>query len=159
MWQLLKDTYADWSRHQAAKLGAALAYYTILSMAPLVVVVVAVVGLVYGEQAARGDIMRQIQNLVGRDGAQAIQTVIASAYKPASGILATALGLITLFLGASGVFVDMRDSLNTIWDVPRHPEAGIWATVHERFLSFGMVLAIGFLLLVSLVLSAAIAAA
>src|ERR1017187_10414823 len=96
MWQLLKDTYADWSRHQAPKLGAALAYYTVLSLAPLVVVVIAVVGLIYGQQAAQGDLMRQIQDLVGRDGAQAIQAVIANAYKPASGIVATALGLVTL---------------------------------------------------------------
>jgi membrane protein len=159
MWQLLKDTHADWSRHQAPKLGAALAYYTVLALAPLVVVVVAVVGLVYGEQAAQGDLMRQIQDLVGRDGAQAIQTVIANAYKPASGILATVLGLITLFLGASGVFVELRDSLNKIWEAPPHPAGGIWPAIRERFLSFGMVLAIGFLLLVSLVLSAGIAAA
>jgi membrane protein len=159
MWQLLKDTYADWSRHQAPKLGAALAYYTVLSLAPLVVVVIAVIGLVYGADAARGDIVRQIQDMVGRDGAAAIQTVIANANQPKSGILATLLGLVTLFLGASGVFVELRDSLNKIWEVPPHPDGGIWRTVRERFLSFGMVLAIGFLLLVSLVLSAAIAAA
>ncbi len=159
MWQLLKQTYVDWGRHQAPRLGAALAYYTILSMAPLIVVVIAVIGLAYGQQAAHGDIMRQIEGLVGHDGAQAIQTVVANANKPKSGFLATALGLITLFLGASGVFVELRDSLNTIWEVPPRPGAGIWRTVKERFLSFGMVLAIGFLLLVSLVLSAGIAAA
>jgi membrane protein len=140
-------------------LGAALAYYTILSMAPLIVVVIAVIGLAFGEQAARGQILNQIEGMVGHEGAQAIQTVVANANQPKSGIVATLLGLITLFLGASGVFVELRDSLNKIWEVPPRPGAGIWATVRERFLSFGMVLAIGFLLLVSLVLSAAIAAA
>lgn len=159
IWPLLVDTYNDWSRHKAPKLGAALAYYTILSMAPLIVVVIAIIGLVYGQDAARGQIIQQIQDLVGSDGAQAIQTVIANAYKPKSGIVATALGLITLFFGASGVFVELRDSLNIIWDVPPHPEAGIWDTIRERFLSFGLVLAIGFVLLVSLVVSAGIAAA
>jgi membrane protein len=159
MWQLLKQTSEDWMRHQAPKLGAALAYYTILSMAPLVVVVIAVIGLAFGQQAAHGDIMRQIEGLVGHEGAEAIQTIVANANKPKSGIIATLLGLLTLFLGASGVFVELRDSLNKIWEVPLRPGSGIWDTVKERFLSFGMVLAIGFLLLVSLVLSAAIAAA
>jgi membrane protein len=159
VWSLLKASFSDWSRHQVPKLGAALAYYTVLSLAPLVIVVVAVVGLVFGQQAARGEILQQIQSLVGYQGAQAIQTVVAQAYKPKSGIIATALGLITLFISASGVLVELRDSLNKIWDVPPQPDTGVWTTVKERFLSFGMLLAIGFLLLVSLILSAAITAA
>ncbi len=159
LWPLLKDTYADWSRHQAPKLGAALAYYTILSLAPLMIVVIAVIGLVYGQKAASGQIMGQIQDMVGKDGAQMIQTVVANANQPKSGIVATILGLITLFLGASGVFVELKDSLNKIWEVPPKPKAGVWSMIRERFLSFGMVLAIGFLLLVSLVLSAATALA
>src|SRR4051794_37330577 len=129
MWPLLKQTAADWLRHQAPKLGAALAYYTILSMAPLLIVVIAVIGLVYGQDAARGDIMNQVQGLVGRDGAQAIQAVVAAANKPKAGIVATVLGLITLFLGASGVFVELKDSLNKIWEVPPRPGSGIWQTV------------------------------
>lgn len=156
---LLVESYREWSRHQAPKLGAALAYYTILSMAPLVVVVVAVIGLAFGQEAARGEITRQIEGLVGQQGAQAIQTVVAHAYQPRSGLWASALGLITLFLGASGVFLELRDSLNKIWDVREKPDEGLWAMVRERFLSFGMVLAVGFVLLVSLVLSAGIAAA
>ena len=158
-WSLLTETYSEWSRHQAPKLGAALAYYTVLSMAPLVVVMVAVIGLAFGQQAARGEILKQIEGLVGQQGAQAIQTVVANAYQPKSGILASALGLITLFFGASGVFLELRDSLNLIWGVEPKRGGGLWAMVHERFLSFGMVLAVGFLLLVSLVASAAIAAA
>ena len=159
MWTLLKEAFADWSRHNVPKLGAALAYYTVLSTAPLVVVVVAVVGLVFGEQAARGQIMRQLQNQVGREGAEAIQTIIANAYQPKSGIIATVLGLITLFIGASGVLVELRDSLNRIWDAPPQPNAGLWATVRDRLVSFGMLIAVGFLLLVSLILSAGITAA
>jgi membrane protein len=159
LWPLLKETYNDWSRHQAPKLGAALAYYTILSLAPLVIVVIAVIGLVFGHQAAQGQIMGQIQGMVGQQGAEAIQAIVAASSKPKTGTVATILGLITLFLGASGVFVELRDSLNKIWEVPLHPDAGIWSMIRERFLSFGMVLAIGFLLLVSLVVSAAIAAA
>ncbi len=159
IWTLLKGTYADWNRHQAPKLGAALAYYTILSLAPLLIVVMAVIGLAFGEQAARGEIMQQIQGMVGSQGAEAIQAIVANANKPKSGVIATVLGLITLFLGASGVFVELRDSLNKIWEVPPRPDGGIWAMIRERFLSFGMVLAIGFLLLVSLVVSAGISAA
>lgn len=159
IWRLLKESYAEWSRHQVPKLGAALAYYTLLSLAPLVVVVIAIIGLFFGEKAAHGQIMQQVQDMVGKDGAAAIQSMVASAYKPKSGIVATALGLVTLFLGASGVFVELRDSLNKIWEVPPKVEGGIWATIRERFLSFGMVLAIGFVLLVSLVVSAGITAA
>ncbi len=159
IWALLKETYADWSRHNAPKLGAALAYYTVLAIAPLLVVVVAVIGLGFGQQAARGDILKQIEGMVGHEGAQVIQTVVAHAYQPKSGILASAVGLITLFLGASGVFLELRDSLNIVWEVAHNQDGGIWAMVRDRFLSFGMVLAVGFLLLVSLILSAAISAA
>ncbi len=158
-WVLLKETYAEWSRHQAPKLGAALAYYTILALAPLLIVVIAVIGLAFGAKAARGEIMQQIEGLVGSQGAAAIQAIVANADQPKSGIIATVLGLITLFLGASGVFVELRDSLNKIWEVPPRPDIGIAAMLRERFLSFGMVLAIGFLLLVSLVVSAGISAA
>ena len=157
-WSLLKDTYSEWSEHQAPRLGAALSYYTVLSMAPLVVVTIAVIGLAFGRKAAEGQIMTQIQGLVGHSGAEAIQTVVANSSKPASGIVATIIGLITLFLGASGVFGELRDSLNLIWEVPKKPDEGIFGMIRARFLSFGMVLAIGFVLLVSLVVSAGLSA-
>lgn len=112
-----------------------------------------------GKEAAQGQIMAQIQSTVGAEGAKAIQTVIQHADQPKAGIIATMLGLITLFLGASGVFTELRDSLNRIWEVIAKPASGIWGMIRDRLLSFGMVLAIGFLLLVSLMLSAAIAAA
>lgn len=159
LWQLLKQTYLEWDRHNAPKLGAGLAYYTVLSIAPLLIVVIGVIGLAFGHKAATGQIMDQIQGLVGQEGAKAIQTVIANADKPKTGTLATILGLITLFLGASGVFIELRDSLNSIWDVKAKDSGGVWATIRDRVFSFGMVLAIGFLLLVSLALSAGTEAA
>jgi membrane protein len=159
IWPLLKQTYAEWDRHQAPKLGAALSYYTVLSLAPLVIVVLAVLGLALGRETARGEIIGQLQSMLGDQGARAIQTVITNADKPATGTLAGILGLITLFIGASGVFGELQDSLNRIWDAPAKASSGIVSMIRQRFLTFGMVLAIGFLLLVSLVISVAISAA
>jgi len=158
VWPLLKETYFEWDRHQAPKMGAALAYYTVLSMAPLLLVVITVVGLALGAKAAQGEILNQLRGLVGTQGAEAIQTVIANANKPATGLVASLLGLVTLFIGASGVFNELQDALDKIWDAPAPAKTGILTLLRERFLSFGMVLAIGFVLLVSLVLSAGIAA-
>lgn len=159
LWNLLKKTYQEWDRHKAPKLGAGLAYYTVLSLAPLLIVVITVVGFALGPKAAEGQLVSQIQDLVGYEGAREIETVIANSHRPATGLIASALGLFTLFLGASGVFTEIHDALNTIWDVTPTPRSGVWSLLHDRFLSFGMVLAIGFLLLVSLSVSAAIAAA
>jgi membrane protein len=156
---VLRESWDCWNKHNAPKLGAALSYYTILSIAPLTIVVIAIIGFALGKQAAQGQIMTQIQGMVGYDGAQAIQTVIANADKPKTGLIATILGLVTLFLGASGVLAELRDSLNRIWEVKPQSSGGLWGMVRDRLMSFGMVLAIGFLLLVSLVLSAAISAA
>ena len=158
-WELVKNTYNEWDVHNAPKLGAALAYYTVLALAPLLIVTIAVIGLVLGPEAARGEIVGQIRGMVGTEGAKAIETVITNANKPATGTIAGILGLITLFIGASGVFTELHDSLNRIWDVKPRESSGVWSLIRDRFLSFGMVLAIGFLLLVSLALSAAIAAA
>ncbi len=158
-WDLLKESYNEWDRHNAPELGAALSYYTVLSLAPLLVVVTAVIGLAFGQEAARGQVLNQISDLVGTDGAQVVQTVVANANKPKTGILATVLGLITLFLGASGVFTELRSSLDRIWEAKRPAGGGVMAMIKERFFSFGMVLAVGFLLLVSLVITAGIAAA
>ena len=138
--------------------GAALAYYTIFSLAPLLIIAVAIAGLAFGVQAAQGEIAGQIQGLVGRDGAKAIQDLIQSAHKPAHGVIGSMIGVFALFLGASGIFCEMHDALNSIWHVSPNSTAGILSLVKERFLSFGMVLGIGFLLLVSLLLSALLAA-
>jgi membrane protein len=155
---LLKDSYARWKSHQAAKMGASLAYYTVISLAPLVIIVIGIAGLVFGADAARQGLLSQVEALVGPDGAKMIGTMITSAPKPSSGILGAAIGIVTLLLGASGVFSELRDSLNKIWDAKPAPASGVWGRIREYFLTFGMVLGIGFLLLVSLLLSAAVAA-
>jgi membrane protein len=159
---LLTDTFAEWQRHKAPRLGAALAFYTALSLAPLLIIAVSVAGLFFGEQAARGQVYWQIQDLIGRQGAQAIQAALQAARQPARSIPATIFGFLTLLFGASAVVAELRGSLNTMWDVPE-PETGgmlrrIWTIVKEQFLSFALVLGIGFLLLVSLILNAWLAA-
>jgi membrane protein len=159
---LLKQTGASWFGDKAPRLAAALAFYTLLSLAPLVVVVVAVAAFAFGEKAAQGQLVWEIRDLVGAEGAKAIQELIQSAYKPGTGVFATVLGVITLGFGASSVAVELRDALNTIWGAPATGTSlgfrGILTLAKERFYSFGLVLAIGFLLLVSLLLNTAIAA-
>jgi membrane protein len=159
IWQLLQGTIASWSNLNAPRLGAALAFYTMLSLAPLLVVCIAVAGLAFGREAAEGQIVWQIQSLVGVEGGQAIQSVLKSAAKPATGVVATVVGLLVLLFGASGVFGELRDSLNAVWGVKSNSGTNLIGMIHYRFVSFAMVLGIGFLLMVSLVLSAAIAAA
>lgn len=144
------------------RLGASLAFYTLLSLAPLLVVVVAMAAFAFGKQAAQGQLFWQIQGLVGLKGARVIQGVLDGAYKPGTGILATVLGLLTLAVGASSVVVELRGALNTIWHVPDVPDttglSSVLRMVQERFYSFALVLGVGFLLLVSLVLNACLAA-
>jgi membrane protein len=158
--KLLSDAYDGWSRHKAPRMGAALSYYTLFSLAPLLVVTISIAGLAFGQEAARGQIFWQIRDLVGDEGARAIEGMLEHARKPAAGILAGVLGLAALLFGASGVFAELRDALNTVWELnPEQQGFGIRALIHDRFFSFLMVLGIGFLLLVSLLLSAALAAA
>jgi membrane protein len=158
IWNLLKATAAEWSRDQAPRLGAALAYYAIFSLAPLLVIAVSISGFVFGREAAAGQIVGQIQGLVGPDTAMAIQTMIEKSNQPAANILATVIGIVALLFGASGVFGELQQSLNLIWDVQPKPDRGLLAAVKDKFFSFGMVLGTGFLLLVSLVISAVLAA-
>ena len=155
--EIIKETFAEWNADNAPRLGAALAFYTILSLAPLLVVAISIAGLVFGDDAARGQIVAQFQGLVGQQGAEAVQTMIQNANKPATGIVATVLGIITLLFSASGVFGELQSSLNEIWDIKPKPSKGIMDTIKQRFFSFSLVLGTGFLLLVSLVLSAALA--
>ncbi|BAZ30200.1 putative ribonuclease BN [Cylindrospermum sp. NIES-4074] len=158
IWQLLQETFKEWSDDKASRLAAALAYYTIFSIAPLLIIIIAVVGSVFGEEAARGEIVRQIQGLVGRDGAEFIELAIKNASQPQTGRIASIISIFFLLLGATGVFAELQDSLNTIWEVRTKPERGALNVIRQRFLSFAMVLGIGFLLLVSLVVSAALTA-
>ncbi len=154
IWSLLKATYKEWSDDNASVLAAALSYYTAVSIAPLLIIIIAIVGFFYGEQAARGQLVAQIQGIVGTEGAKFIQDVIANAHKPTVGTIAGILSIATLLWGSTNVFEQLHSSLNAIWDIEAKKTSGIWATIKERFLSFTLVLGIGFLLLVSLVLSA-----
>lgn len=160
IWRLLKDAYKEWNEDKVSRLAAALAYYTIFSVAPLLIIVIAVAGAVFGEDAVRGELVRQIQGLVGRDGAEFIQEAIRNTNRQGAGTgtIASLIGLGVLLFGASGVFTQLQDALNTIWEVTPRPSAGIRNVIRSRFLSFAMVLAIAFLLLVSLVVSAGLAA-
>lgn len=156
--QLIKETVIEWNQDNVPLLAAALAYYTIFSLAPLLLIAIAIAGAVFGEEAARGEIVRQIEGLVGRQGAEAVQSMIQNAQQPGSGgTVATVIGVGLLLLGASGVFGQLQTALNTIWDVKPKPDQGMRSFLQSRFLSFAMVLVIGFLLLVSLVLSAILA--
>ena len=154
---LLKETFAEWNNDKASRLAAALAYYTVFSLAPLLIIAIAIAGAVFGEEAARGEIVTQIQGLVGKEGAQFIETAIENASKPETGSIASIISVVVLLFGASGLFAQLQDALNTIWEVQPKPNLGLWAIIRARFLSFTMVLGVGFLLLVSLILSAALA--
>lgn len=153
-----KDIFKAWSEDKVQRMAAAISYFTIFSIAPLLIIAIAIAGLVFGQEAAQNQIVGQIQGLIGQGGAQAIQSMIAGARKPSSSIFAAVIGVIVLLFSAAGLFGQLQDALNTIWEVAPKPGKGIWTTVKERFLSFAMVLGIGFLLLVSLVVSAALSA-
>jgi membrane protein len=163
IWAALKEAFTEWSNDNVPRLGASLAFYTMLSLAPLLVVILAVAAVAFGKDAAQGHLFWQIRGLVGPEGARTIQGLIEGAYKPGAGALATVLGLVTLAIGASSVVVELRSALNTIWHVPPPPDSSglsssLISLAKERFYSFAMILGVGFLLLVSLVLNAFIAA-
>ena len=155
---LAKQTFKEYSADKAPRLGAALSYYTLFSLGPLLLIATAVAGLVFGPEAVQGRLSGELQNLVGRGASEAIEVMVKSANRPKAGLLSTVVGVVTLFLGASGVFTELRSALNQVWDVPPPPSAGLLSTVKERLASFGMVLAVGFLLLVSLIVTAALSA-
>jgi len=157
MWSLLAATCHDWYEDRAQRLGAALAYYTVFALTPGLIIVMAVAGFLLGP-GAEGQIVEQFRELIGKQGAEAIAATIQSARKETLGATGTALALIPLVFGLWGVFGELQDGLNTIWGVTPKPGRRIRDMVKERFLSFAMVVGIGFLLLVSLVLSAWLAA-
>ena len=159
---LLGESFSEWTRHKAPRLGASLAFYTLLSIAPLLLLAVSVAGMVFGHKAAESDLVWQIQDLAGPAGAKAIQALLEGSQNTTHGIVATLAGLVTLLFGASGVLIELRDALNTIWEVPSPELKGnlerIKSFIKERLFSFALVLAIGFMLLVSLAVNAWIAA-
>lgn len=156
---LFKNTINAWIADNATMMSGSIAYSTVFSIAPLLIIAVAIASFAFGEQASRGEVHRAIQGLVGTDGATAIQTMIhASAKKPGTGTFATIASTIVLIIGASSAFSQLQQSLNMIWKVESAPKNKIWALVRQRLLTFGMVLMIGFFLLVSLLLTAALTA-
>ena len=158
-WTLVKQVARSWLDDYAMSMGAALAYYTVFSLAPLLLIVISVAGLFFGEDAARGEIVAQLRSVMGEHGAAAVQDLLASVQQPGESLAATALGLTLLLVGATTVFGELQDSLDRIWRVPARAQASGWLVlVRTRVLSFGMVLAIGFLLVVSLVASTALEA-
>lgn len=154
--ELVKSAASKWSDHNAPRLGAALAYYTLLSLAPLLILMVGICGLVFSQADVERDLLNQVRMLIGYSGASAVQMLISNTRHTGAGLIATSVALITLLFGASGVFVELRDSLNTIWDAPARASSGWRSLVWQRLASFGMVLALGFLLLVSLIVTAGI---
>jgi membrane protein len=156
---LLQQAGVAWLADNAPRFGAALAFYTLFSLAPVLIVAVSIAGLVFGEKAAQGEIVRQFQGLMGMQGATAIETIIQSTNRHALGRFSTALGLIAILIGASGAFNELQDALNTIWKVDSKTKSFWAATIRQRFFSLGLVVATGFLLLTSLVVTAFLAAA
>jgi membrane protein len=156
---IVKETGKDWSDDNASRLAAALAYYSLLSLAPLIVISIAVAGVFFGDDAARGRVAGELGAIVSGPAAEGINSVVESARAPAAGVLGTIVGVVTLFVGASGVFGELKGSLNAIWEVAPKPGRGILGEIKARFVSFTMVLGVAFLLLVSLVLSSVLSAA
>lgn len=152
--RLLKQTFAEWQKDKVPLLASSLAYYTIFSLAPLLLIAIAIAGVFFGEQAVRGEVIGQIQGVIGKDGASAIQSMLQNTQKSYSGgPFATVVSVVTLLVGASGVFGQLQEALNIIWDVKPKPGGNMLKFIQSRFLSFAMVLVIGFLLLVSSLVS------
>jgi membrane protein len=158
-WGLVKEAASAWVDDYASSMGAALAYYTMFSIAPLLLIVISIAGLVFGQDAARGEILVQLRGMMGDEGARAVEGLLESVNKPAQSVTATIVGAIVLLFGATTVFGELQSALDRIWRAPaRETVSGVWDLLRSRLLSFGMILGIGFLLMVSLVASAAIAA-
>lgn len=158
LWFLVKESGKEWSADRAPRLGAALSYYTVFSLAPVLLLVISVMGLFLGREAAQGRIVDELSTLLGRDGASVVQLAIAKAGERKASVVATVIGFFTLLLGATGVMVELQGALNQVWKVMPRPGAGWKTFIRQRLLSLALVLSFGFVLLVSLVLSAGLSA-
>lgn len=154
---LFKFSFDAWMKHNASRLGAALAFYTLWSIAPLVILAVATASLLFSKSTAQAHLLDDVQALVGLRGRESVQSILQSGQKFSTGIFSGILGLLTLISGASGVFQELRSDLNDIWEANPQASTGIWGMIRERIFSFGLVLSVGFVLLVSLLVSAALA--
>ncbi len=157
-WILTRDSAIGWMNHNASRTGAALAFYTVFSLAPILLLSIAIAGLFFGEQAARGEIFEQIRGLVGPSGAAAVQSVVQNASESGAGALSTVFSVLTVLIGATTALVELKAGLDKIWEVPPEQRQGFWYFVRTRLLSVGVILALAFLLLVSLVISASLTA-
>jgi YihY family inner membrane protein len=156
---LMKEAVKAWLDDFAPSMGAALSYYTLFSLAPLLIIVIAVAGMVFGQDAAQGEIVAQLRGIMGTDGAVAVEGMLKAAREPAKSVVASVVGIALLLLGATAIFAELQSALDRIWRVPApQAQSGIWNLLRTRLLSFGLVLGLGFLLTVSLVVSAALAA-
>jgi len=159
---LFGEGFDGWDKHKALRLGASLAFYTLLSLAPLLLMMVAIVGLVFGRVTAQHEVVRQVHMLIGAQGTKAIEALLQASRNTTQGIVATIIRMVTLLFGASGVMIELRDALNTIWEVPTPKLVGVKSRIisyfKERLFSFAMLLSIGFILIVSLAISAWIVA-
>ena len=158
MWKVLTTAYNNWSRHRSARLGAALAYYSVFSLGPLLLIVIAIAGLWFGQDAVRGSLTGQFRELLGPDGAQAVEAMLKGAASAQTGGIAAVVGVALLLIAALGVVAQLKDALNTIWDAPEPQGSGIWWYVRTYLVSLAGVMALAFLLMVSLVISTGLAA-
>jgi membrane protein len=156
VWDFFAETYHEWRKDNAMTLGAALAFYTTFSMAPLLIMVIAIFGFILGEQTVQVEIIKRVQELIGEQGANAVRTMIHAAYRPGSGFWATIIGIVVTVIGSTSALVMLTHALNIIWGAQPNPGAPIWNIVKERLLSFVMILLIGLVLILSLMLSVAL---
>lgn len=158
-WQIVLAAANAWMDDYAPSMGAALSYYTLFSLAPLLVLIIAIAGMVFGQDAAQGAIIAQLQGIMGKDGATAVQGLLQAAREPSTGIVASIVGGFLLLLGATAIFAELQTDLDRIWEVPAKAKpSGLWGWLRSRVLSFGLVLGLAFMLMISLVVSAALAA-
>jgi membrane protein len=159
LWKTAKEAAQNWSKHKDARQGAALAYYSVFSLGPLILIAIAIAGFFFGREAVSGQVATSITGLLGETGAKAVQAMLAEASRPREGLLATVLGLGLLIFAAIGVVVQLKDALNVVWEVEETRGSGVWGFLRTYVVSLAAVLALGFLLLVSLLITAVLAAA
>jgi membrane protein len=158
IWELLKQTFSDWSEDRVSRLSASLAFFTLFAMAPLLLLIISIAGLAFEPHEVRGRVVGEIGGLIGEEGARTIEAAVEQADEREAGVLALVISIVMVLVLATGVFVELQDSLNIIFKVKPDPDRALWAVFRTRFLSFGMILGIGFLLMVSLVISMVLAA-
>jgi membrane protein len=158
MWEISRDTVAEWIKHNASSLGAALSFYTLFSLAPILVIAMAVAGSLFGPHVAETHVLQQMRALLGDAGAAALQSLLSSAHQSGLKGIAAAIGIVTLLIGATSVFGELQNTLDYIWKSPSKDSVAWWRIVRSRILSVGLILGVGFLLMVSLIVSAGLAA-